>query len=142
MIAATVARQLNALGLGLYDDPDGDTNIFLHDLPPAPVDAIGVWGESGQTPQTFIRRGGFQIIVRRDPHSPEGRARSGHDVAREILDALASADHAVWADDTDDALRVAWCQPQQAEPLDLGPDENGAPKWSVRFTYETNGASA
>lgn len=140
MLSAAVARHLAALDLVRYGDDD--TNCFLETLPAEPLTAVAIYTEAGGSVRPWARTPGVQIIVRTDPAAETGRARTGYEWARAILDALHGESHVVWGVDSPDAMSVAWCLSDQAEPFNLGDDENGAPKWSVRFRVETSGAAA
>lgn len=135
MLSAALARHLTTLGLVTFDADTG-VDCFLEDLPLDPVAAVGIYSQSGSQPRNRerIRRPGLQIIVRGDDTG--GRARSGFERAHAIMVALDDTAHVTWADGTPDAARVAWCLALQSAPVDLGTDENGRPRWSVRFDVE------
>lgn len=136
MLSAALARHLDALDLVTFDAPGADA--FLEDLPSDPVDAVGIFTQAGPRP-VLLRRPVVQVLVRADPNASTGRARTGFERAQAILEALDGTGHAVWGAGSVDEVRVAWCLAQQSSPVDIGVDENGAPRWSVRFDVEVAG---
>lgn len=136
MLTAALARHLDGLGLVTYGR-DG-TDCFLNDLPADPPEAVGLFAEPGTRAVRF-RRPGVQVIVRAGAKGTANRARTGYELAQDILDVLDGTRGVTWGDGTPDAVRVAWCLANQSAPVDLGTDENGAHKWSVRFEVETAG---
>jgi hypothetical protein len=136
MLTAALAHYLDDQGLGVYGKPG--TDMFLESLPPDPVEAVGIYAEPGSKSDRF-RRPGVQIIVRGSVEG--GRARAGYARAASILDALDVLTHTTWAPFTDDEVRIAWCMARQAQPVSIGDDDNGVPRWSVRFDIELAGES-
>lgn len=137
MLTAALARRLAALGFGTYDTDD--STIFLEQLPGQPAAAIGVFADTGQ-PAVRFRRPGVQVLVRGD--GVNGRARSGYAVAQDILERLDGEGHVVWGEGSPDAVRVAWCLASQSQVVNLGDDDNGHPRWSVRFDVQLAGEVA
>lgn len=139
MLTAAAARRLAVLLPWVkYGGPG--TTAFLETLPPEPATAVGLFAEAGRAPDRF-RRPAIQVLVRGD-NTPGNRARSGHALAMQVLDALDGDSHVTWAPGTDDEVRVAWCLSQQSGPVSLGDDDNGVPRWSVRFDVELAGERA
>ena len=134
MLTAALATHLDTIGLGVHGRDGAD--VFLEDLPHTPENAVGVYAQPGRKVGRF-RRPGVQIIVRAD--GTGGRARAGYERAQDILEALDGTSHLAWGDGSGDAVRVAWCEALQAQPLSLGDDDNGRPRWSVRFDVELAG---
>lgn len=134
MLTAALAAHLDAIGLGVYGS--ADSNVFLETMPGTPEAAVGIYAQPGRKVGRF-RRPGVQIIVR--GNGTGGRARSGYELAQQILVALDGTSHLTWGNGTDDEVRVAWCEALQAQPLSLGDDDNGSPRWSVRFDVELAG---
>lgn len=134
MLTSALARHLDALGLGTYGRAGTDT--FLETMPAAPEDALALFTQPGRKADRF-RRPGVQVIVRAD--GTGGRAREGYERAQSILEALDGTARVLWGAGTPDAVRIAWCEAQQAAPVNLGDDDNGRPRWSVRFDVELAG---
>lgn len=136
MLTAALAHHLATLdGLDLAYEDD-DTNVFLETLPANPLRAAGIFAMPGRK-VAAMRRPGIQIITRGD--NTIGRARSGFELAEAIHDRLDGTGHVVWGEGTPDAVRVAWCEALQAQPISLGDDDNGQPRWSIRFDVELAG---
>lgn len=136
MLSAALARHLDALDLVTFDAAGAD--CFLEDLPGDPADAVGIFAQAGPR-AVLLRRPVVQVLVRADPNSATGRARTGFERAQAILDALDHTGHVTWGEGSPDAVRIAWCLAQQSSPVDIGTDDNGAPRWSVRFDVEVAG---
>lgn len=134
MLTAALAHYLDEQGLGVYGR--AGTDVFLEHLPAEPVAAVGLYLEPGQRAGRF-RRPGIQVIVRGTTDG--SRARTGYTRAVGILKALDVLTHTTWAEFTDDAVRVAWCMARQATPVSLGEDDDGVPRWSLRFDVELAG---
>lgn len=134
MLTAALAHYLDDQGLVTYGRTGADA--FLEALPPDPVEAVGLYAEPGRKVDRF-RRPSVQVIVRGT--STGARARTGHTRAQAILDALDVLTHTTWGAGTADEVRVAWCMSQQAGPVSIGDDDNGVPRWSVRFDVELAG---
>lgn len=142
MLTAAIARHLTTSHpeLGLVYDADG-TNQFLQELPNAPTDAVA-WLFSVSPPADLsdTRVSGLQAIVRWTAGT--GRARSGYQVARSILDTLHGLHGITLAPGTEDETVLVSLLADTAEPINLGDDTNGVPRWSLRFQAQTVAVTA
>jgi hypothetical protein len=134
VIPAALARELARLGLVTYDEAGAD--CFLEDIAPDPADAVGIYTRTGLAPDPKHAYDAprLQVLVRADGTS--GRAREGFERAQAIQDAVHGVRHATWGKGTVDELRVIDCKALGSQPLNLGDDDQGRPRWSVLLQLE------
>jgi hypothetical protein len=133
MHTAAIARYLHVEGAVVFDQQGAD--CFLESLPPAPVDAVGVFTlpRAGDDLERW-GRAGFQLIVRSEGGS--GDARAGYDRASDLRAILHGLRHETLAPGTPDELRVVSCVAETRTPVGLGRDAEQRHRWSVSFDLQ------
>lgn len=134
MLTAAFARYLDAQSLVVFDRDGAD--CFVETLPAEPVDAVGLWSRPGpHADLTELSRSGLQAVVRSTPDT--GRARAGYTRCVALRDALHGLRHVTLAPGTEDEARLISCIARTDEPVNLGDDTNGRPRWSITFDLQT-----
>lgn len=139
MLSKALALHLAGLGHGRYDQtgPTGATVPagFVVDMPDAPDLAWCVVNRPGFAAHDLsgYELPELQVIYRT---SKAAGHQAGYDGAEAIRRALQHTSRITWAAGTEHEQYVLWCEANETEPVHLGPDESGRPRWSVSFQLE------
>lgn len=135
MHTAALARYLDSRGLVVFDATGAD--CFLEDLPPEPVNAVGVYTRQAPAgdldPYVWT---GAQLVVRADGSA--GDAATGYARAEELRDELNGLRHVTLAPGTADEVRLIRCLALHDNPVGLGKDKAGYHRWSVLLSLYLN----
>lgn len=134
MLTVAIARYLGTREIGLHYGPT-QWNIGLEELP-ALDDAAAVLLKTAPVGDySDSKLSGVQILVRWA--TGPGTARPGYDKAIEIRDELHGLRHITLDPGGDAETRLLWMRSDGDQPLNLGDDANGQPRWSLRFLAAT-----
>lgn len=136
MITTALARELDARDLVDYQPNAGGGDVFVEeDLPPDPVDAVGLMSFGGAPADVKLGYDmpNVQVIVRggADARVPFARAQA-------IYDAL----HGLHAHTLPDGTYVIGCAADQSAPVRLGPDESGRHRFSLNFAFDVRAVTS
>lgn len=143
MLTAALAQHLASLGLVKYppNGPGSGVPCYTDTGPASNVDHVVIYDRAGfpdltlsanETPE-------LQVIARR---ATEGSSRACKNLLEQIRRAVIRpyCDYtrpAVWAEGTDDEVRVIRADPNDSGPVPLGPDQIGRLGWSTSFQLLT-----
>lgn len=132
MIQVALCKYLAANGHGTYGVTG--SSLTVEQLPTTPVNAAAVATKTAPpgdySEQKIV---GIHIIVR-----GQGPARKpSYDRAVAIRDELHGLTKVTLDDGGPDETRVLWMRSDGDEPVNLGDDTNGNPRWSLRFLCGT-----
>jgi hypothetical protein len=133
MLAAAVAKDLDAAGLLSFDEDGVTGDAFVATMPASPDAAVALMPSGGQPTNSHdgYDEPSLQIIVRSAAHDP----RPGYARARAIYSHLVGL-HGVTLDEGgDDEVRVIRTVASQSDPFPLGADENGRHEWTLNFVF-------
>lgn len=136
MFVAALLRHLTTRDVLKYGTSGADA--FVQNLPDKPVEAVGGYsrpGSAGTDGGHGYDEPGAQFIVRGDHKSPAGR-RAGYARAQRIRDELHGLAGVTLAPGTDDEVYLVQCLATTSEPIDLGGDPDGRPRWSIEVRSE------
>lgn len=130
-VETAVAEYLEQeIGSLVYGDAADSPNVFVGELPTTPDEVVAVVGTGG--PEADTRHGydtaAVQVVARGTPHD----RTSGYAVADSIYGAL----HGLTSTTFPDGTRVILVRGIQSRPVNIGPDDNARPRWSLNFELE------
>lgn len=142
VIAAALARQIAALGLGTYEGVGTGAPIALGDgngMPPNPNAhwAVYTLPSFPRAEPTIDYETPEVQAVYRTAADASPLARPGAEMVDRLRRALDGTDNTRWAESTVDEVDVLTCNANSSSPVPLGPDSLGRPRWSVSFQLET-----
>jgi len=134
MLTAAVARHLQALGFGPFDQ--AGASIFLETLPTNPVDAVAVaFKPAPVSDLSSFTVQGVAVLVRQKTGT--GITRPGWTRANQIRAQLHGLRHTTLAPGSADEVRLVSMLADDSGPTSLGADATGVPVWSLRFIAQT-----
>ncbi|MFJ8815421.1 minor capsid protein [Amycolatopsis thermoflava] len=133
------ALHLASLGHARYggQGPAAARRGFVIDMPSTPDEAVCVYPSPSFPPDDDLSgydNPELQVVVRT---AKDAGHEVGYAAAEAIRLDLRDTASVVWAAGAEHEQHIFSCDANESAPVNLGPDANGRPRWSVSFQLKT-----